>query len=169
MKQSNPEKYKDIFYCYLCSENVHANLVHAQYYEFLLKKIDQLDLHDNAVIIRKFQTEQTINHYLRTAKIALFPYVTDPQNTVYGASGALRVAMANGVPVIVSNAHMFDDVEGVIPRPHDHISLAGEIDKVFSSDVYRNSLIKKIDNYVKSNNWDVTADRYLELYPHITT
>ena len=168
LKESNPTKYQDIFYCYLCSDNVHTSIVHAQYYDFLLKKIEQLGLHDNAVIIKKFQTEQTINHYLRTAKIALFPYVADPNNTVFGASGAMRIAMANGIPVIASDTHMFDDVEGVIPRPSDYVGLAKEIDKIFSSEVYRNNLLKKISNYIEENNWDVTADRYIELYKSVS-
>jgi glycosyltransferase involved in cell wall biosynthesis len=139
-----------------------------QYYEFLLKKIEQLNLHDNAVIIRKFQTEQTVNHYLRTAKIAIFPYIVDPQNIVYGASGAVRVAMANGLPVIASEGHMFDDLQGILPRPHDHVSLANEIDKIFSDESCKNNLIKRIDNYIAANNWEITADRYLNLYQHVT-
>ena len=164
LKQTYPDKYKEIFYCYLCSDNVHTSIVHAQYYDFLLNKIEKLDLHDNAVIIKKFQTDKTINHYLRTAKIALFPYVSDPNNMVFGASGAIRIAMANGIPVIASDTHMYDDLEGVIPRPADHIELAKEIDKIFSSEIYRNNLLKRISNYIIENNWDVTADRYIGLY-----
>ena len=167
LKQQNYEKYKDIFYCYLCSDNIHTSFVHDQYYDFLLDKIKKLDLYDNAVIIKKFQTEQTINHYLRTAKIALFPYVADPSNIVYGASGAIRMAMANGIPVIASSTHMFDDLEGIVPRPENYVSLAEEIDKIFSSETYRKDLLKRIDNYINENNWCVTADRYIELYNDI--
>lgn len=167
LKQTNYNKYKDIFYCYLCSDNIHTSIVHTQYYDFLLDKIEKLDLHDNAVIIKKFQTEQTINHYLRTAKIALFPYVADPNNTVFGASGAIRIAMANGIPVIASNTHMYDDLEGVIPRPANHLDLAKEIDKIFSNEVYRKNLIENISNYIDNNNWDTTADKYIALYGEV--
>jgi glycosyltransferase involved in cell wall biosynthesis len=158
------KKFQNIFYCYLCSDNVHTSLVHQQYYDFLMRKIDELSLHDNAVIIRKFQTDQMINSYLRTAKIAAFHYVSDPKNMVYGASGAIRVAMACGTPVVASNCHQFDDLEGVVPRPKDYIELAKEIDEIFSNEKYKLSLVKKANNYIDDNNWDKTSDRYINLY-----
>jgi glycosyltransferase involved in cell wall biosynthesis len=133
-----------------------------------MKKIEALGLQDNVAVIRKYQTEQTINNYLRTAKIALFPYMTDPKNVVYGASGAIRVAMANRIPVVASNSHMFDDLEGVVPRPGDHVTLAKEIDTIFSSEEYRTALVGRQDRYVRENNWDVTADRYLALYEKVS-
>jgi glycosyltransferase involved in cell wall biosynthesis len=166
LKKSD-KKFKDIFYCYLCSDNYHTSIVHAQYYDFLLKKIDDLDLHDNAVIIRKFQTEQVIKNYLRTAKISVFPYIGDPRNMVYGASGAIRIAMACKTPVIASSCHQFDDLEGVVPRPGNYMELAKEIDEVFSNEGHRKNLIEKADKYITDNNWDVSAERYLNLYYQI--
>jgi len=160
-------KFREIFYCYLCSDNYHTSVVHAQYYDFLIKKIDELKLHDNAVIIRKFQTEQMIKNYLRTAKIAVFPYVGDPKNMVYGASGAIRIAMACNTSVIASSCHQFDDLEGVVPRPANFAELADEIDKIFSNENYRNELKTKANKYIKENNWDITADRYLKTYKEI--
>ena len=158
------EKYKDIFYVYLCSDTGNFNNVHSEYYRFLLDKINQLNLHDNVAIIRRFQSDQVLNSYLRTAKVAIFPYVTNPKHRVFGASGAIRVSMANKIPVIASESHQFDDVDGVLPRPHDHISLAEEIDKVFSDSEHRKDLLGKINKYIKDNSWEITAKRYLESY-----
>jgi glycosyltransferase involved in cell wall biosynthesis len=166
LKKTQP-KFKDIFYCYLCSENQHTNLVHARYYDFLVDRINELELHDNVAIIRKFQSEQAIKNYLRTAKIAVFPYVSDPKNMVYGASGAIRVAMACGTPVIASNCHQFDDLKGVVPRPGNYKELAQEIDKVFSDENYRNHIKVRMNSYITANDWDITADRYLDLFPQI--
>jgi glycosyltransferase involved in cell wall biosynthesis len=168
LKNEQPEKYGEIFYVYLCSENAHTGMVHTQYYSLLMKKVEALGLQDNVAVIRKYQSEQTINNYLRTAKIALFPYVTDPKNVVYGASGAIRMAMANRIPVVASDSHMFDDLEGVVPRPGDHVTLAKEIDTIFSSEEYRTALVGRQDRYVRENNWDVTADRYLALYEKVS-
>jgi len=39
--------------------------------------------------------------------------------------------MANGIPVIASDSHLFDDLEGVVPKAHDTMTLADEIAKVF--------------------------------------
>lgn len=165
--KANDAKFKDIFYVYLCSESAHTGAVHAQYHDFLRQKIDDLGLQDNAVIIRKFHTEQTINHYLRTAKVALFPYVNDPSNRVYGASGAIRVAMANNIPVVASDCHLFDDLEGVVPRPKDHFALAKEIDEIFSNDAHRGTLLERARNYLNANTWEACADRYLKVYQDV--
>jgi glycosyltransferase involved in cell wall biosynthesis len=158
------EKFKDIYYVYLCSDSGHFDAVHTQYYSFLLNKIKELGVEDNVSIIRKYHTEETINNYLRTAKIALFPYRTDPNHVVYGASGALRVAMANGIPVIASESHMFDDLEGILPRPDSPEKLAWEIDEIFSNDQYRDNLKKRINDHIQANTWDIIADKYLEVY-----
>lgn len=166
LKNSN-KKYNDIFYCYLCSDNSHTSMIHAQYYDYLIKKIEDLKLEDNAVIIRKFQSEQTLKSYLRTAKLAVFPYMSDPKNTVYGASGAIRVAMACGIPVIASSCHQFDDLAGVIPRPSDYLTLAKEIDKMFSNEEHRKKIIKNTNDYINNNNWEITAERYINLYYNI--
>lgn len=166
--KNKDKKFAEIFYCYLCSSNAHTNLIHEQYYDYLLDEIKRLGLDDNAVIIKKFHTQQTINHYLRTSKVALFPYTNDPENMVYGASGAIRIAMANGIPVIASNAHLFDDLEGVVPRCSDSTALAAEIDKLFSNSDYRNKVLQNIDAYIKDNTWDISADRYLAVYENIS-
>lgn len=161
LKQKNPEKYKDIFYCYLCSESVNAGGTHEEYNQYLTSLIQQHHLQDNVAIIRKYHSEQIINTYLRTAKLALFPYVTDPNNIVFGASGAIRIAMANHTPVIASESHMFDDLRGVIPRPESASHLADEINKIFSDSNYKNKLIERNKDYIRENNWNTTANRYL--------
>jgi glycosyltransferase involved in cell wall biosynthesis len=166
LKSTDP-KFQNIFYCYLCSDSGHFNSIFNDYYNYLNDKIETLGLQENVSIVRKFHSEQTINNYLRCAKIALFPYITNPLHVVYGSSGAIRVAMANKIPVIASEGHMFDDLEGVVPRPHDHISLAKEIDEIFSNDQHKARLLLKAKNYMKTNTWDHVADKYLNLYYEI--
>lgn len=166
LKSTDP-KFHDIYYIYLCSDSGHFDGVHNQYYNFLVDKIEKLNLQDNVTIIRKFHTEDTINNYLRTAKIALFPYATDPNHVVYGASGAVRIAMANNIPVVASDSHMFDDLENIVPRPKNHIELANEIDKIFSDDQYKLSLKQKMNYYISKNTWSYVADKYLDVYANL--
>jgi glycosyltransferase involved in cell wall biosynthesis len=161
--KNSDEKFKDIFYCYLCSDSGHFSSVFNDYYYHLIEKIEKLGLQDNVSIIRKFHSEETINNYLRCAKIALFPYITDPKHVVFGASGAVRVAMSNRIPTIASSAHMFDDLEGVLPRPDSHLELAKEIDLIFSNEAHKLELVSKIDKYTLNNTWDKIADTYLEI------
>lgn len=162
--KSTQEKFKDIFYCYLCAENPHNTTIHDQYFKFLMDKARGLGIEDNITIVRGYQTEQIINNYLRTAKLAIFPYVNNPMNMVYGASGAIRIAMSNKVPVIASESHLFDDLDNVLPRPKDHLELAKEIDKVFSNWQYREEILQKVDNHIKTYTWDYTSNKYLDCY-----
>jgi len=167
LKKTQPEKYKDIFYCYLCSENVHANSVHTSYINYLNSRIKEYGISDNVAIIRKFQTEKTISNYLRTAKLALFPYKSDPSNVVYGASGATRIAMSNGIPIITGSNHQFDDLKDVLPRAGSPEEMAKEIDKIFSDENHRKQVVKKSLEYVKNNCWNKIADMYLNLYEQV--
>jgi len=158
---------KDVFYCYLCSENTHTRATHQEYLNYLKDKIEAEQLDQNIVILRGFQSEEVLGNFLRTAKLAIFPYKTDENNVVYGASGAVRNAMANGIPVIASDSHLFDDLEGVVPRVHTATDLADEISKVFENDDYRMSLKAKNLQFVKDNNWEMTAEKHIDVYSDI--
>jgi hypothetical protein len=94
--------------------------------------------------------------------MAIFPYVTDPKNVVYGASGAIRVAMANKIMTIASASHMFDDMEGTLPRPHGVDELAAAIDEGFSGGKEeKERRLAKASSYVEVNSWPKIADRYI--------
>jgi glycosyltransferase involved in cell wall biosynthesis len=167
LKNNQPDKYENLFYCYLCSEGKHCKSIHDEYYRYLLKKINELNVTENVAIIRKYQTEQSLSNYLKTAKLAIFPYRSDPNNIVYGASGAVRVAMAHKIPVICGKNHQFDELDDVLPRAGTAEELAIEIDKIFSDEVHKNCVIDKATNYVVNNSWSITADRYLDLYKKV--
>jgi glycosyltransferase involved in cell wall biosynthesis len=163
-KLKEKDNLKNIFYCYLCSQNPNSLNIHNRYYQDLQKIIDELSLRDNVTVQRGFFSDDELNTYLRTAKIAIFPYLTDPQNIVYGASGAARIAMANGAPVIASDSHMFDDLEGVISRPQagNVNALAEEIEKVLIDKKYKKELLEKQYKYISENTWEITAQRYYD-------
>lgn len=163
LKNTDP-KFKNIFYCYLCSENPHNANLHTQYIDYLLDKAKNSGIDNNITIVRGYKDEKIINNYLRTAKIAIFPYKNNPDNTVYGSSGAVRIAMANKIPIIASESHLFDDLEGVVPRPNDHIGLAREIDEIFSNNSYKKSVLDRIDSHTLKYGWDYCAQSYLDAY-----
>lgn len=162
--KTTDKKFKNIFYTYLLSENSHNNMTNQAYYDDIMKMVKELDLEENVCIIKKFQTEQMLCLYLRLAKLAIFPYINNPNNTVFSASGAIRIALANKRPVIASESHLFDDFEGIVPRPDSHLELAKEIDKVFSNGEYRDSIIEKSQKYLSETSWNLCAQKYLEIY-----
>jgi glycosyltransferase involved in cell wall biosynthesis len=157
------KKLPNIFYSYFSSENPHTKNVHDVYYNTLKKKIEELDLRDHASIQRGFFTEEELNNHLRTFRLAVFPYISQPGHKVWGASGACRIAMANNIATILSSSPMFDDLEGVLPRPHGSKELADTIHKVFSDNKYESEILKNQRRYIESNNWSITADRYIKV------
>ena len=162
LKDRSPD-FKDIFYCFLCSESNHTRSIQTRYYTQIRSLVEEMGLQDNVVVLRGYLSEQHMQNFLRTAKLAVFPYKNDPNNTVYGASGAVRKAMSNGIPVIASDCHLFDDLQGVIPRPDTPEDLADEIEKVFSSSEYRGDLLKKSENFVTENSWEAIGLKYAEI------
>lgn len=162
--KTRDEKFRRIFYIVLISENDYNSRHHLEYYHRLTAKIKELDLEENVALVRRFHSEQMLCLYLRLAKLAIFPYVNNPANTVFGASGAIRLAVANRIPVIASESHLFDDFDGVVPRPNSTITLADEIDKVFSNESYRKLIVANCEAYQHQTSWPSVAQQYLDLY-----
>lgn len=157
------DEFKDIFYCFLCSESKHTRSIQTRYYNTIRALVEEKGLEDNVVVLRGYLSDEHMQNFLRTAKLAVFPYKNDPKNTVYGASGAVRKAMSNGIPVIASGCHLFDDLEGVLPRPETAEELADEIAKVFTSQNHRSELIKKAKTFVTENSWECVGRKYAEI------
>lgn len=158
------EKFEDIHYFYLCSSNSHNLTAQNDYYEELIETANTCGVRDNISIIKKYQSDQMLSLYLRLAKVVVFPYKINGDNKVYAASGAIRLAMAHKKPVIASDSHLFDDVEGIIPRPGNHLELANEIDKIFSDEEYRSKIANDGYSYTLDNSWDNTANQYIDCY-----
>lgn len=161
LKDSNPEKYKNVMYIYACSESENNKGTHENYYNILHDKVKNLQLENNVVLIKGFLEPELLDIYLRTVKMVLFPYITEPKG-VYGSSGAIKIAMSYNIPIIASKSNLFDDVEGYVTRVSDSNELAIEIDKLFSDSNYKQQNIDKCHQYINLNTWDIVTDAYLD-------
>ena len=157
------EKYPDIFYQILFSESGFSKGYHDVQYSKLTKLIEELGVEENVSIIRGFQSDASLCNFLRTARVAIFPYTANPEHIVYGSSGAARIAMANGTPTIVSNVPLFYDLKETLPHVENAEELAKEIDKLFSEPAYYKDIAKKESEFVQEHGWGITAKRYLAL------
>ena len=157
------DKYPDIFYLVLFSESEFVMDHHEVQHERIRQMIKDRNLEDNVAIIRGFQTDEAINHFLRTARVAVFPYTANPEHVVYGSTGAARIAMGNHTPAVVSNVPLFHDLEGIVPKADNAEELAEEVSKLFDNWSYYQGLREKEAAFVKDNNWEVTAKRYLDI------
>lgn len=158
------EKFPKVFFTGLFSESKFNKLFHTNYYNRLAALIKELDIDEHVALIRGYQTDEALDAYLRTNQVAIFPYVLNGEHTVYGATGAARLAMAAGTPTITSFVPQFDDIDGVCPRPKDGIELAQEIERFFLSKEVRDEQIKRQNQFLIDNSWDAVTQQHLELF-----
>ncbi len=156
------EKYPDIFFTGLCSESPFCKIEHQIYYNELNSLIESLKIQDNVALIRGYQSDQICDAYLRANKIALFPYTSNPLHEVFGASGAARLAMSKGLPVISSSMHHFSDLPTIKTDSSEQI--AQEIDKLFSNSKLIEEQINKQNKFLEEHSWAKMALRYVNIF-----
>ena len=156
--------FPDVFYTGLFSESKFNKLLHQNYYNKLNALIQELGIESNVAIIRGYQSDQSLEAYLRTNQIAIFPYVMNGEHTVYGATGATRLAMTQGIPTIVSDVPQFDDMDGICPRPANSAELAQEIETFFNSKNVREKQIERQNKFLLDNSWENVTQQHLDLF-----
>jgi len=157
------QKYPEVFYLILFSESSFSQDFHNSQYDKLQDMILAKDLADNVAVIRGFQTDEALGSFLRTARVAIFPYTAHPEHIVYGSSGAVRIAMSHGTPSVVSTVPLFYDLEGTLPRAADSEELAAEIDRLFSDTRHYKEVVKKEMEFTKKHSWRAVARKYLKI------
>jgi glycosyltransferase involved in cell wall biosynthesis len=157
------ETHPDIFYLILFSESNFVPEIHNAQYQRIVDLIQSKGLEEHVAVIRGFQSDESLANFLRTVRVAIFPYTAHPDHVVYGSSGAARLALANGTPTIVSKVPLFYDLGETLPRVENAEELAAEIDKLFSSNVAYRKQVKKQQEYVQRNTWAITAQRYVDV------
>lgn len=157
------DKYPDVFYLILFSESSFSKDFHDSQFEKIIQLIEDKSLSENVAVVRGFQTDESLNSFLRTARVAIFPYTSHPEHVVYGSSGAVRIAMAHGTPVVVSTVPLFSDLEGVVPRASGAEELAIEIDALFSSKAHYDQVVQNELEFTKENSWQRVARKYTDL------
>jgi O-antigen biosynthesis alpha-1,2-mannosyltransferase len=156
------DKYPDIFFTGLCSESPYAKLEHQIYYNELMNLIEKLEITENVSLIRGYQSDQVLESFLRTNKVALFPYVSSPEHEVFGASGAARFAMATGMPVITSSVNHFSDLNTIKADTPEQI--ANELDKLFSDPMQIKQQVELQREYIEEYSWANVALQYIKLF-----
>lgn len=155
------DAYPKLFFTGIFSETDFNIIEHNTYYNELMMLIDELRVRDNVALIRGFQSEKVIGTFMRTNTVCLLPYESDPKNEVFGASGAARLAMAHGIPVITSTFHHFEDLPTI--KANGVEAMAKELDKLFKSKLLRQEQVKKQNTHVSANSFAVIAKQYHDL------
>lgn len=155
------KKYKDIFFTGLFSESPSNILGHQIYYNELENLIQELNVEENVSIIRGFQPDNIVESYLRSNQAAVFPYLSVPGHEVFGASGAARLAMSYGIPIISSSIPHFTDTPTIKADTPEQI--AKELDKLFSDQRVKKQQIEKQNQFIIENSWENIAKQYISI------
>lgn len=156
------DRYPDVFFTGLFSESPFARLEHQRYYEELTALIDDLGIAEHVALIRGYQSEKVLDTYLRMNRVALFPYAAHPEHEVFGASGAARLAMSKGIPVVTSRVNHFSDLPTLKADSPEEI--AEVIGSVFGSKVVSDQQVQTQCDYIEATSWPKMAGRYLDLF-----
>jgi glycosyltransferase involved in cell wall biosynthesis len=156
------EKYPDVFFTGLFSESEHNKTEHDFYYNELMELVEKLDVNENVAIIRGYQSEESIDSYMRTNKVTLFPYVSHPAHEVWGASGAARIAMSKGIPVVTSSVNHFSDLPTIKADSAEEI--AKSLEELFLDKNKRDAQINAQIAYLYDNTWEKVALKYIALF-----
>ena len=155
-------KYSDVFFTGLCSESPYAKLEHQIYYHELIELVEKLDIKENVSLIRGYQSDLVLDTFYRSNNVAIFPYESSIQHEVFGASGAARLAMAAGIPIITSSINHFSDLNSIKADTPEQI--ANELDKLFSSENLIKKQIEKQNQFIKDNSWEEISKKIIDLF-----
>ncbi len=156
------EKYPDVFFTGLFSESPYNLPAHQVYYNQLMDLVDKLNIHENVALIRGYQSDATLDSYLRTNQIAVFPYIDNKEHEVFGASGAARTAMTKGLPVVTSSVNHFSDLPTIKADTPEEMAVA--LERLFINKSAREEQISKQISYINENSWENIGLRYINLF-----
>lgn len=156
------DKYPDVFFTGLFSESPYNKVEHQIYYNELMILIEELGIKENIAIIRGYQSDVTLDSFLKTNKATVFPYVSHPSHEVFGASGAARLAMSRCLPVITSSVNHFSDLNTIKADTPEEI--ANQLDLIFSNHKARENQINIQNEYLENNSWEKIGLMYIDLF-----
>lgn len=152
------EKYPNVFFTGLFSESPYSQLEHQKYYDELMEMIHKFGIENNVALIRGYQSDESLDSFLRVNKVALFPYVSIKNHGVQGASGGARLAMSKGIPVVSTSIPHFSDLPTI--KADTPELMAAVIEKLCLKKGAAVEQVEKQNKFLEANSWKVVAEYY---------
>jgi glycosyltransferase involved in cell wall biosynthesis len=157
------EKYPNVLYIGVFNVSRFTEDFNNQYYDKLMGIIREKKLMNNVVLHKGFRSEEVLLSYLKQSRIGLFPYWNHPEWKVHGASGAIRLVLASGVPMVMGDVPFFEEFKGVVPVCSTIDEYVSEITKLFENYQYEQQIKKQIRDFISARTWDRIAQWYLSV------
>jgi glycosyltransferase involved in cell wall biosynthesis len=154
------KEYPDVFYTGLFSESPFSKHLHDNYFNKLQTFIKELGIEENVSLIRGFQADEVLESFFRTNKCAVFPYRENGEHTVLAVTGAARVAMTHGIPVVTSRVPFFSDLYNACLQASSPEELVEQIKKAWADP---KQFVDRQDAFLRKNSWANVARMYLEV------
>jgi D-inositol-3-phosphate glycosyltransferase len=140
-----------------------------EYIDEIRRIIRRIDKDQRIICKLQFIPDEETELYFKAADILALPYKEIFQ------SGVMFLAYSFGLPVIAANVGSFSEevVEGktgFLCNPSDADDLAGNIERYFTSDLYRNLDDRRpqIQAYANEHHsWGVVAEKTTAVYAHL--
>jgi glycosyltransferase involved in cell wall biosynthesis len=153
------------------------DILHPRYPDLYLVFVGKKEKHYNDL-------EREITRHSSAPRIIVAGFLPDPESKWTFQHARLYVtpslaegwgmtpleAMANGVPVVASNASAMPEVYGegaLYCNPHSAQDIADKVVQVLDDDTLRNDLIKKGAAQVKKYSWERMAKETLTVYEDV--
>ncbi|MCA9382767.1 glycosyltransferase [Candidatus Dojkabacteria bacterium] len=151
------DKYPDILLISATALNT-DNITSSATYEQMQQAIRNDDLEDNVIAITDFIDTAEVIKLLQIADIVMFAY----PDLKEGASGAVRKSFAALRPVVITNSHIFRDLDvGYRIENNQPEVIASAVTKLFEDQDLYNKEYQSIVDKVKNESWGIISEKYL--------
>jgi len=151
--------YPDLFVLLLAARNEDSYYDHQvdSLAEDLLQLAESLRIGTHVSLSLGFLPLEELVEQVAAADVAIFPYLNYDKQNVYAASGAARIAIGCGVPVVTSSTPLFHDLVGVCAQGSTVEELADKVKSLLSC---KKASLERQSKFVKSSSWEAVADAF---------
>lgn len=157
------DNYPDLVYIGVFNVSKFSKSFNNLYYDRIMEQVRQRGLEKHFVLHRGFRSEPILLSYMAQSSVGLFPYWNHPEWRVHGASGAVRLALASGVPTILGDVPFFSEFKGHVPVCDTIQDYVDTITKIFEDPEYRDEVKKKTLTFIQNRTWEKIAKWYLSV------
>lgn len=136
---------------------------HEKYFSDLMQQIEAKGLQDSIILHKGFRSEDVLFSYMKQSKVNIFPYWNHQDWLVYGASGAVRLALASGTPTVVGRVPFFYEFDGYLPICDTVEEYTKEIEKILKDSNYKKQLQDRMAQFIEERSWSRVAAWYLSV------
>jgi glycosyltransferase involved in cell wall biosynthesis len=130
--------------------------------------VSQLGLDSQVAFLDDPVPDNEVANLLAAADVGCFVYDEDTRSS----SGALRWAIAGGVPFVASRIAKFAEVaeicDELLVNPRSPLQIARLVERILSDEVFQDRVRERGKSFAQATSWQHVARRHLALYRDVT-